>query len=98
MIEAEAKRQAREYYAEQSSLYSGVLDNAMLLCLRRAFGFGEKRLKKAYLEMYKMHKEMMSLYDTDKNEDLHSIYEAQLRNLGFDISKWSEEIDELEKR
>lgn len=92
LLKDEAKRQARKYYEEQTELCSKILDNALLLSLRYEFGFGEKRLKRAYFAFFKMHKQLSEMYDAEKNEDLYSIYENQLHNLGFDPKAWEAEL------
>ena len=94
----EAKKQAKIEFKAQYDFCAKILDNAIILSLRDAFGFGEKRLKRAYFALFKMHKDLMQMYDADKNEDLYAIYEDQLHNLGFDPKQWEKELtDELER-
>ena len=40
LLKDEAKRQARIYYKEQTEFCAKILDNALLLSLRREFGSG----------------------------------------------------------
>lgn len=62
-------------------------DSAILWTLHVKFGFGAKRLKKFWLEMYKSTHELREFYELPQS-DGGWVARYELKKIGVDIDEW----------
>lgn len=84
-------QEARKQLILQEKQYAMDMDTAVLWVLHVKYGFGEKRLKKFYADLFDEHLRMRNLYDM---EDLYP-ERYKLKEIGVDIEQlYNEKFDE----
>lgn len=91
-MRAEIKRQV----AEQMRLAEMDQEAAILWMLHEVFGFGKKRLEKAWRLMYEETKKLREWYVLDPDDD-GWISKRKLKEIGVDLEQWYKEAGLYDK-
>lgn len=84
-------QEARKQLILQEKQYAMDMDTAVLWVLHVKYGFGEKRLKQFYADLFDEHLRMRNFYDMD---DLYP-ERYKLKEIGVDIEQmYNEQFDE----
>lgn len=75
---------------EQDAAFSMDNDSSILWMLHVHFGFGPKRLKKAWKLFYSEHKKLVSHYELNP-EDGGWLCRQELKKIGVDVEEWYKE-------
>lgn len=83
----------RKEIAVQMKENAKDIDSMILWFLHFEFGFGKKKLRRAYDRMEPMMKQLIEHYEMDDSEKGY-LCRYQLKNYGVDIDEWHKENEE----
>lgn len=91
--EAEAvKVEMKKTFADWDDKHAVELDAMYLYAMRNRFGFGDKRLKEAFCELWVMFNDLKARYELD-GEDMLWLYTKKLKDKGIDVEAWANEME-----
>jgi hypothetical protein len=86
---AAMKKEIRRQIAEQEDKYIKGIDTMFLWALHVEFGFGKKRLERAYKAIGREYEQMRKFFETDE------VFPAEykLKEIGIDMEKLRNEVE-----
>lgn len=81
----------KEQILEMEAQFSDDHDAAMLWAIHLETGYGKKRLKRVHKRFYKLHKELITYYESDKIQEYAFVCRENLKKIGVDVAAWNRE-------